>query len=579
MSPSTPAASRPSPPDVPADLATIARDVGALLLIEALLMGVSAVVALAFREFYPAIGFLVAGGVTAGVGFGARRAFADAPAPKMKHGMVIAAGGWFCVALFGALPFFLAAHLTPVAVMDSFVPAGTAATTATGDWEPVRVGGTTTLSSLAYFRHPLHAVFESMSGWTGSGLTMAVHEPSLPRSIQWWRSLTQWVGGVGVIVLTVSILARPGSGSYTLYRSETREHRIHPSVVTTVREIWKIFVGYTALAVALVFVALSLSEYGASLSTFDRAWQALNHAMTALSTGGFSVTDDSIGTYNSPLVEAVLLPVMTLGAIAFPVHYAVLRDRDLGDLVGDLQTRWLFVLLALGSVALAAQLVATVPTGPDGGYGATVPVAVPSSLAGLGVGLGPAQFDAVRDGVFQFVSALTCTGFQSSPIGEWSAGGKVLVAGAMVLGGTAGSTVGGIKIIRGYTIARGIRWQFARVFLPANAVVSTTIGDRRLSRDEMEREFSEAAIVSMLWLILLVAGSVVLVNVTPDHSYADALFEVASAQGNVGLSSGITGPTMHPLAEAMFVLNMWVGRLEIIPVLVFGRALVKGLNP
>lgn len=149
----------------------------------------------------------------------------------------------------------------------------------------------------------------------------------------------------------------------------------------------------------------------------------------------------------------------------------------------------------------------------------------------------------------------------------------------MVLGGAAGSTVGGIKVIRGYTVVRGIVRQFARVFLPGNAVVAR-IGDRTLDRTAMEREFSEAAIVTLRWLGLLVVASVVLVNVAgPEFGYADALFEVASAQGNVGLSAGVTGPSMHPAAEFMFVLSMWVGRLGTIPVLVFLRAGLYGLDP
>jgi len=177
------------------------------------------------------------------------------------------------------------------------------------------------------------------------------------------------------------------------------------------------------------------------------------------------------------------------------------------------------------------------------------------------------------------VSALSCTGFQSSPIGDYNAAAKVMIAVGMTIGGAAGSTVGGIKIVRAYTISKGIQWQFARVFLPANAVVTVDMGDRALDRGEMDREFSEAAIVSLLWVLLLVASSVVLANVTPGFGYADALFEVASAQGNVGLSSGVTGPTMNPIAETMFLFNMWIGRLEIIPVLVFARGLVKGLDP
>jgi trk system potassium uptake protein TrkH len=554
---------------LPTDLRIVTRDVGSLLLMEGALMVVTFLVALAFREFYAALAFVIAGGVTAGVGGLANRAFADAPAPQMKHGMVIAAGGWLLVAVFGALPFLFTAWLMPPGVMDSFVPAGVD----TGAWEPIEVGGTTTLSSIAYFRNPLHAFFESMSGWTGSGLTMAIHEPSLPRAIQWWRSFIQWVGGVGVIVLTVSILARPGSGSYTLYQSEAREEKIHPSVVSTVRTVWKLVVGYTLLAFVLLFAAIRASEFGSDLPLWEAAWQALNHAMTGLTTGGFSVTDNSIATYDSALVEAVLLPIMILGAIAFPVHYLVLRDRDFGELLADVQTRWLLALLGIGVVVLSAQNVLSVS--------ATASAFAPDSFLSFSVpGLSGPQLDAIRDSTFQWVSALTCTGFQSAPIGRWLAGAKVLVVGAMVLGGAAGSTVGGIKIIRGYTIARGIIWQFSRVFLPKNAVITTQIGDRTLDREAMEREFSEAAIVTLLWLVVLVTSSIVLVNLAgPDFGYADALFEVASAQGNVGLSSGITGPSMPSLAEGMFVLNMWVGRLEIIPVLVFARALLYGLNP
>jgi trk system potassium uptake protein TrkH len=141
-----------------------------------------ALVAVAFREWYVVAAFLVAAAVTGAVGLGARRRFVDAPVPLMKHGTVIAAAGWLSTALFGAIPFLLAAHLVPPDVMATYVPAG-------ADYAR---------SSLVDFRDPLDALFESMSGWTGSGLTMAVHEPSLPRTFQWWRSLIHWVGGVGL---------------------------------------------------------------------------------------------------------------------------------------------------------------------------------------------------------------------------------------------------------------------------------------------------------------------------------------------------------------------------------------------
>jgi trk system potassium uptake protein TrkH len=539
-----------------ADVATVLRDVGSLLAMEALLMTVSVVVAAGFAEWHVALAFLVAGGLTAAVGLGLRTAFAGAGPPTMKHGMVVAAAGWLAVAAFGAAPFLLAAHLTPPAVAAAAVPAG-------AGYE----------SSLLVFRDPLHALFESTSGWTGSGLTMAAHEPTLPRGIQWWRSLTQWVGGVGVIVLTVSILARPGSGSYALYRAEGREEKIHPSVVSTVRTVWRIFLAYTLLSVGVLFVAIRTSEYGAALSVGEQAWQALNHAMTGLSTGGFSVTDDSVASYGSPFVEGVLLPVMALGAVAFPVHYAVVSSHDPSRATEDLQTRWLSVALVVGTLLLAGQNLLALPWTA----GAFVGDWVGPTLGGV---VAPVTVDALRDSTFQFVSALTCTGFQSAPIGRWSDGGKLLVAGAMTLGGSAGSTVGGIKIVRAYTVTYGVAWRFRRGFLPESAVYSAEIGDRHLSRTEMEREFAEAAIVLLLWLLLAVASSLVLANAAaPDVSYVDALFEVASAQGNVGLSVGITGPSMPPVAEAMFLFNMWAGRLEIVPVFVFLRAALYGLDP
>ena len=552
-------------PVLSTDHRIIFRDIGSLLLMQAVMMCVSAIVALAFREFYPAAAFVMAALLTGSTGTVARTRYSDAPAPKMKHGMVIAALGWFSTGLFGSLPFFLSAQITPPAVMATYVPAS-------ATWDAVTVAGVTSRSSLVYFGNPVHALFESMSGWTGSGLTMAVHEPSLPRALQWWRSFIQWVGGVGVIVLTVSILARPGSGSYALYRSETRERKIHPSIVSTVRTVWKIFVTYTLLSILVLFVAISLSDYGSSLPAWRAGWQAVNHAMTGLSTGGFSITDNSIATYDSPLIESVLLPMMTLGAIAFPVHYAFLRGRDTEKLFGDLQTHWLLTLLGVGVVVLSLQNALTVSAVPEAFQTQRL---LPASAP-----VEPRVTDAVRDSTFQWVSALTCTGFQSAPIGDWADGGKLIVSSAMVVGGAAGSTVGGIKIIRAYTVARGIGWQFGRVFLPANAVVTATIGDRKLGRSAMVREFNEAAIVSLLWLIMLAVSSLILVNaVGANYSYADALFEVASAQGNVGLSTGITRPAMPTATEVMFLFNMWIGRLEIIPVLVFLRSAIYGLNP
>ncbi|MDS0282624.1 TrkH family potassium uptake protein [Haloarcula onubensis] len=503
--------------------ATVGRDVGRIL--EALggLLLASVAVPLVWGEYYAIPALLVSAAAPLGIGRLLATVYRDAPSPGKLHGMVVAASGWFLVGIFGSLPFTLIAWTVQLDPAVLATPAQTA--------------------TLAAFTNPLNGVFESMSGFTGTGLTMADHEQVLPRTLQWWRTFTEWVGGVGVIVLTTAVLSRPGSGSLTLYESEARSEKIHPSIVSTVRTIWWIFLLFTFASILALWLA------GMPM------WAAINHAMTGLSTGGFSVTDNSIATYDSVAIDFTLLPVMILGSIAFPVHYLVLRG-DLRKLYADLQTRWVFLYMGAGSLLLWALLYLT----------------------------GPYQtpFAAFRYGVFQFVSAASCTGFQTAvdatnvALGKWPTTAKLTVTFGMVIGGAAGSTVGGVKLIRALTLVKGIRYQITDVFYPDSAVRRLKMNGRRLSETEARQEVSEAAIISVLWGAFLVVGVFGLLVLLPpgEYSLANVLLEVASAQGNVGLSTGITGPTSLPTAGKILLLfNMWVGRLEIIPILVTLRAL------
>ncbi|MFB6093818.1 MAG: TrkH family potassium uptake protein [Halanaeroarchaeum sp.] len=506
-------------------LATVGRDVGRILMALGGLLYASLVVPLAWGEFFAVPALLVSGTLPLALGWGLSRRYRDAETPAKRHGMLVAALGWFAVAVFGAVPFLLVAWTVAVDPTLLSIPTRSPAATRT----------------LAAFRHPLNALFESMSGFTGTGLTMTREESTLPHTLQWWRSLTEWIGGVGVIVLTTAVLSRPGSGSLTLYESEARSRKIHPSVVSTVRTIWWIFLLFTLVSI----IALWLAGMP--------AWDSINHAMTGLSTGGFSVTDASIGTYDSATIDFVLVPIMAAGSIAFPVHYLLLRG-ELENFYRDLQTRWVIGLFAAGTAVLSAILLLrdTYETG----------------------------FAAFRYALFQFVSAMSCAGFQTAvdattvALGTWPTTAQLLFAGAMVIGGAAGSTVGGIKVIRAVTLLEGVRHRIGGVFVPGSAVRRLTIGDRRLGEHEADAEFSEAAIVALLWIAFLVLGTVVLLWVLPPDAYTleNVLLEVASAQGNVGLSTGITGPEMHPLAKVTFLFNMWIGRLEIIPVLVLLRS-------
>jgi trk system potassium uptake protein TrkH len=506
----------------------VLRDVGALQVLLSTGMLASLLVSLLYGEVYSALSFLAAAGVTAICGTLAYRTCREAGDPKRRHAMVIAGAGWLMSAIFGALPFLFAAYLTPPEVAQALVPAGESYT-----------------SSLIYFRNPLHAVFESMSAYTTTGLTMAVHEPSIGHGLLFYRSLAQWIGGAGVIVLSLAIIPRPRAvGELELYQSETTGMKLRPSILGTARAIWKVYSSVTAAVAFYLFVAtlIILPEYGWGPSLFD----AINHAMAGQSTGGFSTLDDSIAGYRSYAMDLVHIPPMVLGAISIPLYYAFLRERDLRVFWRDVQFRSMILLFAV-----------------------TIPLLV------LLLGGTPAVADPLREGLFQLISAVSTTGWQTSNIGAWSDSAVLLLAwGAMLTGGAAGATVGGIKLIRAYILLRAVGWRTRKVFLPAEAVVPFRVGERSLPSEAMQREVGDAAVFSLLYLLILGASTIIVAHqMGPDFTLADAIFESVSAQSTVGLSSGITDPGMPVTIELLFIIQMWVGRLEIFPVIVLLLAL------
>ncbi|RLF43280.1 MAG: TrkH family potassium uptake protein [Thermoplasmata archaeon] len=483
------------------DLKIVLRDTGAVLLAVGVITVIAAVVPLIknFENigeeienvkwiFLTMLVFLAAGALFRLIGRGEGEV-------KIKHAMLIAAFSWLLISLISTIPF----HYINYSEKMDF----------------------------------LSAFFEAVAGWTGTGLTMVNFESALPPTIQFWRTFTQWIGGVGVIVLTLIVLARPGTGSFTLYRSEAREEKIHPSIISTVKSIWWILLLYTFLGIVILFIA------GMPL------WEAVNHAMTGITTGGFSVTDDSIASY-SPLIQALLIPLMVAGAIAFAAHYDLLTGK-IKNFFKDAQTQALLALLFLGIFLLTF----------------------------LNMDYYSTFLQSFKYSAFQFASALTCTGFATADIPSWGASAKMLLSFAMVIGGAAGSTAGGIKLFRIILLTKGTGWKIRHIFLPPKGTIRYKLGGKSLARDEALEEITEASILSFLWMILLFIGIMVILYTT--HASLDnAIFEVCSAQGNVGLSTGITSAAMNPIAKFMLIINMWIGRLEIIPILVFFRALVKG---
>lgn len=504
------------------------RGVGGILLIGAGVAAAAGFTGLLYTEWWPALWLAVSALVTAVVGRAFQRLDHSPGDFNLRDAMTTAGAGWLAIAVFGGLPLFLAAHFIPDAIVAGYVPQG----------------GQTTASSLLNFRDPIHALFESMSGWTTTGLTMSEVEPSLPHAFLMYRSLMQWVGGAGIIVLVLSVLGQhAGVQGLFLYQAETRHDRLRPSIAETARRVWRVYVLVTAALVVYLFAAILvfLPDYPAGTALFD----AVNHAMTGQATGGFSTLDDSIAGYGSAAMEwAHLLPMIS-GAIALPVHYMALTRRRPTAYLGDLQNRTMIALAVVGGALVAGGLI--------GVNAATEPV---------------------RHGVFQFVSALTGTGWQTADVGAWPPGPVLVVVTAMVIGGAAGSTTGGIKLLRAIYVVRGAWWRVEEVIEPPDAVRVFRVGDRTLRRDAFEAETGRAAGFLFLWLVGI-AVTVLLMTALVDGQFglADLIFESASAQDTVGLSAGVTRPGMSKIVELAFIVQMWLGRLEIIPVVVFVRAI------
>ncbi|MEN3009783.1 MAG: TrkH family potassium uptake protein [Candidatus Bipolaricaulaceae bacterium] len=486
-----------------ADLSIVLRDLGLLSLVVAFMAAASFPVAVLFREGVALrpLGLTLAASLL--VWALLYWPFRRRGETQLRHALVVAGLGWLLVAALGALPLFLLSR---------------------------RLGG-----GLLYpYADFANAFFESISGFTGTGLTMALRPDLLPKTLQWWRSLMEWIGGMGVIVLMIALLAGPGLSAATLYYAEARTEKIHPSVRSTVRTMWWIYGLYTGLSV-LAFFAAGMPP-----------WEALNHAMTGVATGGFALWPESLGRYRSLAVEVAAMFAMVAGAVSFVVHYQMLLSGP-SVLWRDLQTRWFLLALLLGTGLLGAVL----------------------------LGLWPAR-EAFRVAAFQYVSAMTCTGFQTVDLARWSEAGKLLLVVGMVVGGAAGSTAGGIKVLRLATLAGGVRWQIRRLLSPPDAVVPCRLGAECYSEEEIYRRMGQAAALFFLWVAFLVAGAFLLAQFYPPGRYtlADFLFEVASAQSNVGLSVGLTHPGMPTLAKLLLSFHMWVGRLEIIPVLILVRTLL-----
>jgi trk system potassium uptake protein TrkH len=363
-----------------------------------------------------------------------------------------------------------------------------------------------------------------MSAWTGTGLTMMTNLEGYHHILLFCRAWMQWLGGIGIVLVALTVLIRPGVAAARLYRAEAMSERILPNLVNTSKVIFQIYLVLTLLGVYLYYIN--------GMSPFD----ALTHSMTGLGTGGMSTHDLSIGYFNSTAIEAVTIFLMIMGAVNFTVHYRMFVSRHLKPFFDDIQVRYMFLFL-VPAVGITAY-----------------------SLYQAGDGVG----DSLRQSVFHSVSAITCTGFGIADIGRYPELGKLIIGILMVIGGGAGSTAGGIKLIRVTLMYESLKWTLQQAILPRGAVIRRKVGNYIFTDEDVQEVMS----FTMTYIAFLLFGTIYTM-IRMGTGFVDSFFEIASAQGNVGLSVGITSSAMPADMKVLLILHMWIGRLEIFSTLVF----------
>ncbi|MBU4246273.1 MAG: TrkH family potassium uptake protein [Nanoarchaeota archaeon] len=345
----------------------------------------------------------------------------------------------------------------------------------------------------------LESLFETMSAWTTTGFSILVPE-TLPKAMLFFRSVQQWFGGVGIVVIAI---AGVFNTSASLYYAEARNEKIKPNILGTIKMIWWIYAAYTVLGILLLFLA--------GMTPFD----AINHSMTAIATGGLSTHSESIAYYNSPTVEFIIMLIMVIGSISFLSHYDLLTG-NLRKFFSDVFVRSFIILIIIGTAFVYSDR-------------------------------------GLRTGIFTVVSAASSTGFNLDSISAWHGFSYFALIILMIVGGNAGATASGIKINRVLVALKSLLWSMNRIRNPRQ-IFSKRIGDVSYTNDSLLSIYK----FMMLYLLLFMLGTFVFLY--DGYGLNLSMFQSASALGNSGLSVISTYGTFS-MSTAIFL--MWAGRLEI----------------
>ncbi|MGM0604726.1 MAG: TrkH family potassium uptake protein, partial [Halobacteriota archaeon] len=414
---------------------------------------------------------------------------------------------------------------------------------------PYLLAGYGTESTLA---HPVNALFESMSGFTTTGATV-MGEISFERhshALLMWRQLTQWLGGMGIIVLMIAILPELAVNGAQLMQSEApgpELQKLTPKIAETARALWLVYFGFTVVYI-LVMYGLHIAGYAPNMDLYN----AIAHGFTTLPTGGFSPQADSIAAF-SAAVQWVFIPFMVVAGINFALFWHALRG-EVDELLDNVEFRTYVGAIAVLIAILTVLLV----------RGAAPVLDIGGATAGL-------TENTVRQAAFQIGSLMNSTGYATSDFAQWDANAQIVLLFAMFIGGSAGSTGGGIKVIRWLVVLKSIRRE---LFVSAHpeAVRPVRLGGKVIDEDAIRGIFA----FTLLYLILF-AGAAVLIAVDSARiGYELTVLEAISASlatiGNIGPGFGTLGPFGSYLAfsdasKLLMTFLMWFGRLEIVPVL------------
>jgi trk/ktr system potassium uptake protein len=472
-------------------------------------LGVASAVPVAFAIAHsePAWPFVAAGALVTGLGLALERFTRGAEEVGIREGYLVISLVWLVAGGYGALPYVLA-----------------------GDPQLGR---------------PVDALFEGMSGFTTTGASTATDVSALPISIQVWRQLTIWLGGIGVVALGLAVLPRLRVGGRQLLESELagmQTEALSGRIRDTVARFWRLYLGLSAAG----FLALALPGWLGARHAMD-TFEAFAHTLSTIGTGSFSTERQSIGAFGG-LTQWTVTAFMAVAGVNFLLLYRALVQRRAREVARDEELRLYLAILLIAAAAVSAVLLSR---GPQHGE------------------------EAVRAGVFQVTSVVTTTGYFTVDYGQWPTFALMALGVLFFVGGCAGSTAGSIKIVRHLLVARLLGREVARTVHPE--LVRPVL----LNRVVVEQQTLLAVISFILiYVAVFVLGTAVLALEAafsgPRFEVLDLVFASASTLGNAGVGLGPAGTNGSFAAfgdgsTVAMTLLMWAGRLEILPVVVLLR--------